>query len=511
MALVFIIVCITTSRLHADLRLPAILSDHMVLQQQAKVAIWGWADPGERVTVSISKQSHETKTDTGGRWRVILEPMPATDKPQTLAVSTATGESITIKDVLVGEVWLCAGQSNMDFKVTYSENREEAVANADLPTVRVFGVNQVRSAEPQDNLDGQWKRSDAASVLSFTAVGYYFGRELNRELDVPIGLIHDAWGGTRIEAWMPLIAFETNPILRDDLNVIRADNRAFAEAKKEAVSRMASWLEDANKAISTGSDIPAPPAWPTSKLAEKNKPTSIYNAMLNPLTPFTIRGVTWYQGESNNGDGQIYRDRMESMILSWRQLWDNPDLPFYYVQIAPYKYGGSLHPADALPWMWEAQRQILKMPNTGMAVITDISDTDNLHPRNKLEVGKRLAYWALARTYGRDDVACSGPLYRDCTIVGDSIRIVFDYADGLASRDGEPLNWFAIAGEDRRFVEAYAEIDGNSVVVHSAEVARPVAVRFAWEQTAQPNLVNGAGLPASSFRTDAWPYEKQEQ
>ena len=509
-SVLIILLCMFGGQARAELRLPSILGDHMVLQQQAEVAIWGWAKPGEDVTVLVSSKSYTATADPDGAWRVVFEPMAATFEPLQIVVQSSSGERLTIKDVLVGEVWLCAGQSNMDFKVAHSENREDAVANADLPGLRVFSVNQERSAEPRVDVEGQWKQSDSKSVLMFTAVGYYFGRELHRELNVPVGLIHDAWGGTRIEAWTPLQAFENNPVLHEDMEVIRADNQRYELAKKEAVNQIESWLKVAREAIENEAAIPAPPDWPTSALTEKNKPTSVYNAMVHPITPYAIRGVAWYQGESNNGDGPIYRDRMQSLIQSWRAMWQNPDMPFYYVQIAPYKYGGSLHPAYALPWMWEAQRQILEIHNTGMVVTTDVAEVDNLHPPRKLEVGRRLSLWALSHTYGRKDIVCCGPIYSGYRIDGDSIRVTFKHAAGLTSSDGKPLSWFTIAGEDMRFVDADARVDGDSVIVRSSEVKHPVAVRFGWDQIAQPNLVNAAGLPAICFRTDTLPYSQHE-
>jgi sialate O-acetylesterase len=302
-------------------------------------------------------------------------------------------------------------------------------------------------------------------VGDFTAVGYFFGRHLHQELDVPIGLIGSNWGGTRIEPWTPPEGFQQVPALKDI-----ADNLASYPAKNDQGQ------------------------------VNHQTPLALYNGMIAPLVPYSIRGALWYQGESNNGEGMLYHEKMKALIGGWRTLWNDPDMPFYFVQLAPYRYGGD---ATRLAGIWEAQQATLSVPHTGMAVTVDIGNVTDIHPRNKQDVGRRLALWALAKDYGRKDLVYSGPLYKSMRVDGDSIRISFDYlGGGLVSRDGKPLTHFTIAGADGKFVAAQAEINGDVVVVHADEVKEPKAVRFAWHEEAEPNLSNKSGLPASPFRTD---------
>jgi sialate O-acetylesterase len=303
-------------------------------------------------------------------------------------------------------------------------------------------------------------------VANFTAVGYFFGRHLKQELDVPIGLLGSNWGGTRIEPWTPPEGFRQVPALKDI-----ADN------------------------------LDKYPARNGDRIVHQS-PLALYNGMICPLVPYAIRGAIWYQGESNNGEGMLYHEKMKALIGGWRTIWDNEAMPFYFVQLAPYRYGGD---PTRLAGIWEAQTATLAVPHTGMAVTVDIGNVKDIHPRNKQDVGKRLALWALAKDYGQTDLCYSGPLYQGMSVEGNQVRIRFDHVcGGLVSRDGKPLSWFTIAGEDKQFVEARAEIDGETVVVQADGVARPAAVRFGWHQEAEPNLSNAAGLPASPFRTDDW-------
>jgi sialate O-acetylesterase len=311
-----------------------------------------------------------------------------------------------------------------------------------------------------------WKVCSPETVAGFTGVGYFFGRRLNKELDVPIGLIGSNWGGTRIEPWTPPAGFKSVPALKKDF----ADKLDSFPQKRD------------NGTIN------------------HQTPLALYNGMIHPLLPYTIRGAIWYQGESNNGEGMLYNEKMKALIAGWRSVWKNDELPFLFVQLAPFKYGRR-NPED-LAGIWEAQTATLAVPNTGMAVTTDIGNVRDIHPRNKQDVGARLALWALAKTYGKQDVVYSGPLYRGMKVEGDSIRLSFDHVGGgLVSRDGEDLTWFTIAGKDLEFVKAKAVIDGDTVVVSADGVKNPVAVRFGFDQVAEPNLSNKAGLPASPFRT----------
>ena len=450
--------------LPAEVELPSIIGNHMVVQRGQEVPIWGWDEPGTKVTVTLGDATATATADQSGKWLVRLPAMKA-GGPHTLKVSGSS--TVEAKDVLVGEVWLCSGQSNMEWPVSRSQNAEQEIAEGNHPQIRHIKIPHTPTEEPQDRVpsDG-WKPASPKTVGDFTAVGYFFARHLQDELDVPIGLIGSNWGGTRIEPWTPPEGFKQVPALKD----LAGNLEKFPEKTKDGK-------------------------------VNHQSPLALYNGMIHPLVPYAIRGALWYQGESNNGEGMLYHEKMKALVSGWREVWDQPDLPFLYVQLAPFHYGNR-KPTD-LPGIWEAQTATLKVPNTGMAVTVDISNVKDIHPTNKQDVGKRLALWALARVYGHEDLVYSGPLYRGMKVEKDAIRIEFDHTgSGLASRDGEPLTWFSIAGENGEFVEAEAEIDGETVVVRAEGVEKPVAVRFGWDQDAEPNLSNKEGLPASPFRTD---------
>jgi sialate O-acetylesterase len=318
-------------------------------------------------------------------------------------------------------------------------------------------------------LDREWSECSPETIGNFSAVAYFFGREIQKDLDVPVGLINTSWGGTAIEPWTPIVGFESVDSLKP-----------IAEGAKNQQAK------------------------PEGHTANPGAPTHLYNGMVYPIVPFGIRGALWYQGESNRGQGVGYEQRMNALINGWRSVWNQGDFPFLYVQIAPYKYvkPPMTDPDNLLPQLWEGQTKVLGMKNTGMIVTTDITNLDDIHPRNKQDVGKRLALWALAKTYGKTNVVYSGPLYKSMKVEGNKIRIEFDHVGGgLKSRDGKPLSWFTIAGKDGDFVEANAVIDGKSVVVSSDKIAEPAAVRFGWNELAEPNLMNVEGLPAGPFRT----------
>lgn len=428
------------SNVRADVRLPAVLNSHMVLQRDMPVPVWGRADPGEDITVSIDGQKSTTSADNDGRWKTVLPAMKADGRTHTLTVSGKN--TITLEDILVGDVWVGSGQSNMEWQLRNTQGSAEAIAAAKHPELRLFHVKKVQKPKPADDVEvtSPWTRCTPEAVPAFSAVLYYFGRRIHEETKVPVGLINSSWGGSPIEPW-------------------------------------------------TVTD---------------SKSGGMYNGMIAPLQPFPIRGAIWYQGETNvlGKNGMAYFGKMKDLIEGWRSTW-NSELPFYFVQIAPWS--GRYEPGQ-LPALWEAQVASLKIPRTGMVVTTDLVDNiADIHPRNKLDVGERLARWALAKTYGRQDIIYSGPLFRSMEVDGDSIRIEFAHvADGLKSRDGEPLTEFQIAGEDGAFVDAEAKIDGRSVVVSSEKVAQPKHVRFGWHKVANPNLVNSEGLPASPFQSNNW-------
>ncbi len=450
------------SAVSADVRLPKIFGDSMVLQQQTAIPVWGWADQGEQVRVRVAERLATATADADGRWMVRLESIPA-GGPYTMEV--AAGNQITFQDVHVGEVWVCSGQSNMQWSVAQVQNAEQEIAAADHPQIRMFMLSRATADEPKDDCQGDWRVCRPATVSDFSAVGYFFARELQQQLNVPVGMINTCWGGTLCEAWTSLEALQQDPDFQPIL-----DRRTANMEKDKQTPHVASRL---------------------------------YNAMIAPIVPYGIRGAIWYQGESNVRRAFQYRSLFPTMIRDWRAAWGQGDFPFLYVQLAPFRYNGQDQRNCAE--LWEAQLQTLDVPHTGMAVTMDIGNVRDIHPKNKQEVGRRLALWALSGTYAKDVVA-SGPLYKSMRVDGDQIRIAFDDVDGgLASRDGQPLSEFTIAGEDRQFVPATAKIDGDEVVVRSEAVRAPVAVRFAWYDAAQPNLMNAAGLPASPFRTDDWP------
>lgn len=632
----------------ADIRLPAIIGDNMVLQQGKEVAIWGWADPGEQVRLRLSWHDTERRTDAdgNGRWSFTIEAPPA-GGPYEITLSGKN--TVRLRNVASGEVWVCSGQSNMEWPLHSAANGPQEVASADYPNIRLFTVQKRIADTPQEDCTGQWSPCSPETVPGFSAVGYFFGRHLHRELNVPIGLVNTSWGGTVAEAWTSAGALETMPEFKAQMEQIARAKADPDSSMKKYRDELAQWqkkiesagaegagciepgfddstwqqmelpvlweqaglanfdglvwfrktvtipdswagreltldlgpiddmdttwfngvkvgghnesgqwqvarrykvpadlvkagrntivvqvldtgggggiygqAEQMNLRRTDGSDAvslagtwrykvgydlasmplqPQPPAW----VNNPNAPTALYNGMIAPLIPLGIRGAIWYQGESNAGRAYQYRELFPTMISNWREDWGQGPFPFLFVQLANFM-ATQPEPGDcAWAELREAQTMTLSLENTGMAVIIDIGQADDIHPRNKQDVGKRLALWALARIHGKA-IAWSGPIYRSMKVDGDRIVLHFDHVNGgLMVEGGEPVKGFAIAGADRKFVWADATIDGSTVVVRSDKVARPVAVRYAWADNPVCNLYNGAGLPASPFRTDDWP------
>lgn len=545
-------ILIALASLSADVTLPAIFNNHMVLQRDKPLAFWGWANAGEEVTVSTGQNKVTVKTDNEGEWKVTLPAMKHGGPHQVIIQGKNT---IELTDVLVGEVWICSGQSNMEWSMGAINNSGEEIKNADYPQIRLFHVPKVPSTKPARDVVADWKPCSPDNVRGFSAVAYFFGRRLHKDLQIPIGLIGSSWGGTRIEPWTTPEGFAAVDSLKDFLKPDPDSEERFHAMRKGFLSSIVDkmnehlpkkrseedelefevdkddlaagipqpkdpqlgnarliekWLPLAKKALEANKPFPElkggwPRGWPTlppSSSTNAGTPTALYNGMVYPLVPFALRGAIWYQGESNLHDGMVYHEKMKALIAGWRHVWNDPVMPFIFTQLAPFRYGGS-NP-ELLPRIWEAQTATLKVPHTGMAVITDIGNTSDIHPRNKQDVGARLALWALSQTYGKE-LVYSGPLYREMKIEGNHIKVSFDHAGGLAASNGKALTHFQIAGKDRVFKEAEAVIEGNSISVSAPEVASPVAVRFGWHHEAEPNFVNGAGLPASPFRTDDWP------
>ncbi len=475
---VFVCLILPATVVVAEVRLPNIFGNSMVLQRELPVPVWGWAESGQEVTVTLGGQTKKAKADQDGRWQVKLDALKANAEGQTLKV--AGGNTIELKDILVGEVWICSGQSNMEWSVANSLNAQEEISAANHPQIRLFNVPGHTTAPlPQDNCPGAWQLCQPNTARGFSAVGYFFGRRLQQELKVPIGLVGSNWGGTRIEPWTSPAGFRSVP----ELKAIADKVDAYDEKTK----------------VGGGS------------------PSAIYNAMIHPLAPFAMRGAIWYQGESNGGEGESYYHKTRALVNGWRKLF-NPDLAFYWVQLADFQKPND-NPAGGDGWakIREAQRKALGIKHTGMAVITDIGAANDIHPRNKQDVGWRLSQWALHQTYGMKDVVPCGPLYKSHKVEGGSIRITFDHVGGglivgkkeglkptKEVKDGK-LARFAIAGADKKWHWAEAAISGGEVVLKSAEVANPVAVRYAYTMNpAGANLYNNEGIPASPFRTDDW-------
>ena len=646
----FLALLILSSVARAEVRLPAIIGDNMVVQRDTKFAIWGNANAGEAVSVSFAGKSFDAVADGKGLWQVWIGPLKA-GGPFELTVKGATN-LVTIKNVLVGEVWICSGQSNMEWPLINTDDGAEVVAKANNPELRLFTVTHHTSPQPLTDVQGSWTMSTPEDAAQFSAVGYFFGRELQQHLKVPVGLIDSSWGGTPAEAWTSHEALAASPELKPILDRYESSLNTSSQAKEAYAKLLAQWeeknlyLDAGNKGEALGYADPATattdwskmdlpqqfetagllidgavwfrraidlpeswrgkdlvlnlppvddhdvtyfngtkvggigretpnsyavprkytvpgalvhpgrniiavrvfdsageggfsrggamsigpgdsemiplrgmwnykvelalepkhPDWGTRPEAmgagNQNNPSVLYNAMIAPLVPFVIRGVIWYQGESNAGRAYQYRTLFPIMIRNWRSVWAR-EFPFYFVQLANWRAIKSQPDESDWAELREAQMMTLREPQTGMAVAIDIGGED-LHPRNKLDVGRRLAAFALANTYGQK-VIPSGPLFDRFSIEGDKARIRFKYSAGLKTLDGGPVKGFAIAGEDRRFVWADARIDGETIVVSSPTVPKPVAVRYGWADNPIVNLYNSAGLPASPFRTDDWP------
>jgi sialate O-acetylesterase len=487
----------------ADIKLPAIIGDNMVLQQGGKATIWGWADPDEEVMVGVSWHSMKwaVTADKDGKWSFKMNP-PKVGGPYEM---TLTGKnSITIKNILVGEVWVASGQSNMQMSVQSSNNAEQEIAEANYPKIRLFYVKRTVADKPQSDCEGSWVECSPETVPGFSAVAYFFGRYLHKELDVPVGMIHTSWGGTPAEAWTRREVLEEMPECAPILKRYADAVANYPKAKEEYEKKLAEWKEAAAKAKAEGKNPPRRPREPFGP-GNPHAPAGLYNAMIAPLIPYGIAGVIWYQGESNAGRAYQYRTLFPNMIKNWRKDWGLGQFLFLFVQLANFMQTKPEPGDSAWAELREAQLMTLALPNTGMAVIIDIGEADNIHPKNKQDVGKRLALWALANTYGKK-LVYSGPIYKSMKIDGNSIVLSFDHVGGgLVAKGGEELKGFAVAGVDKKFVWADAKIVGDTVVVSSDQVAEPAAVRYAWADNPVCNLYNKEELPASPFRTDDWP------
>lgn len=507
---------LVATSLQAEVKLPAIFSDGMVLQQAQLVRIWGTAEAGEDVKVIFGGQSHSSVTDPTGKWSLTLNPMNANAQPADLVV--AGKNTITLKNVLVGEVWVCSGQSNMQWTVQQAGKAQEEIAAANHPQIRMFNVERSPSMTPQSDCKGSWKEATSAHVGNFSAVGYFFGRHLHQALKVPVGLINTSWGGTRIEAWTSREALEERPCASEMLTDWKDALAKWDAPKEQAVFEKvkADWQAQMLKIDAENAKLPAgqkktkpqaprPPEDPTKT---PHHPAVLFNGMVAPLIPYSIKGVIWYQGESNQRRAFQYQELLPTLINNWRKQWVDA-FSFYIVQLANFGNGKPVATEPGIPDTWaelqEAQTLTAQtLDKCGIAIINDIGEQNDIHPKNKQEVGRRLALWALARDYGTSAAEYCGPLHLSSVIQGNKIRIQFTHTGaGLKTRDdGEPKS-FQIAGADQKWVWAKAKIEGNEVVVWSESVPQPVGVRYAWASWPEgANLMNAEGLPASCFRTD---------
>jgi len=654
-----VLVVVTAAAVFADVRLPAVISDNMVLQQGKKVPIWGWAEPGEQIMVSVNWHSMRwgVTANKDGKW---IFKMNSPSAGGSYGMTISGKNTVTIKNILVGEVWVCSGQSNMQMAVTQSANAQQEIAEANYPDIRLFTVERKVADQPQSNCVGSWVKCSPQTVGDFSAAAYFFGRELQKELNVPVGLIHTSWGGTPAEAWTSARVLRTLADYKgviEEIEQMRANPEPF---QKKYEQQLLEWQKKIDLSGPDGKgctdvnyddsgweqmelpnlweqagladfdglvwfrkeiDVPqlwvgkelilelgpiddmditwvngtrvggieTPGRWQTArkykiastvikpgrnviavrvldtgggggicgsaeqmklKLAEAtiglagrwrykkgydlksmppqprppllvnnpNAPTSLYNAMIAPLIPYGIQGAIWYQGESNASRAYQYRRLFPAMIQNWRDDWGQGNFSFLFVQLANFMAANPEPSESEWAELREAQTMTLALPNTGMAVIIDIGEANDIHPKNKQDVGKRLALWALAKTYGKE-LVYSGPIYKSMKIErraivrGDVrdyecvIALFFDHVgSGLVARGDEPLKGFALAGADRKFVWADAKIaEGNVIVVSSDKVSEPIAVRYAWANNPVCNLYNKEGLPATPFRTDDWP------
>ncbi|MCL2744381.1 MAG: 9-O-acetylesterase [Planctomycetaceae bacterium] len=507
---IFVAAMLSAGFVSADVKLPEIFSTNMVLQQELPVPVWGTAAADEKITVSFAGQTETATAGNDGKWSLTLKPLKANAEPQTFTVKG--NNEIKLENVLVGEVWLCSGQSNMEWTMTRSAEYNDELPKVENKNIRLFQVSKAWNQEPQDTLANNptWQPCNAETIPGFSAVGYFFGKKLNAELKVPIGLINSSWGGTRIEPWTPPCGFNAVKTLSNIAEDVAARDPKTDFHKKLVTNMLGeykNWLETAEKGLAGAKMQVPPPAYPQqlAPYANHQQPTVLYNAMVKAFVPFAMRGAIWYQGESNMSEGLLYAEKMKALILGWRDVFKNPDFGFYYVQLAPYIYGGG--DPTRLAYLWEAQAKVEKeLPKTGMAVINDtVSDIRDIHPPRKSPVGQRLALLALNRTYSKKNIVCASPEFDKMEVNGATAVLSFKEAKELKTRDGKAPDWFEIAGIDGVYHKATAEIAGTTIKLTSPAVQKPVAIRFAWHHEAEPNVQNEAGLQLGAFRAGEIP------
>ena len=468
-------ILVMTGGVSAAVKLPKIFSDNMVLQRERPIIVWGWASPHEKIRIKLNRQDKVFYADKEGRWKIALLPERCGGPYELMVKGTNT---IQLHDIMIGDVWVTAGQSNMLFAVRKSLNAETEMATANYPSIRQFKMDNAASNDPQEDYkNGKWKVCNPKTVGDFTAVGYFFAREISKEINVPIGIINISRGGTAIENWIALDAFEKNNYFGDlvaSTKNIVLDTAVISQGGKESIN---------------------------------NYPGLLFNGMINPIVSLPIKGMLWYQGEANIGRAYEYRKAFALLINDWRERWGQGDFPFYFAQLSSYKgRNGTSNNGSMWAELRESQAETLSLPNTGMAVTIDLGEAEDIHPRNKQEVGKRLAAIALHKTYGKP-IPWSGPLFKSLSIENDKAIVSFDHSScGLIVRENsEEVKGFEIAGSDGHFYPAVATIDGNQIVLQNPSVKVPAAVRYAWaDNSIDANLYNKDGFPAAPFRTDEW-------
>ncbi|KAB2640978.1 MAG: sialate O-acetylesterase [Verrucomicrobia bacterium] len=518
--LILLASALATMPASADVRLPKIFTDNMMLQRDLPVHVWGWADAGEAVSVTLSGKTAATKADAKGQWSLAL---PAIKSGENLELLVKGNNSLTLKNVIIGDIWVCGGQSNMEMVLNGCLGVEDDIKTADLPKIRRIKINHAKAIEPQTdapNGTAQWQVCASGTARGFTAVGFYFAREIVAKTGVPIGLMDDCWGATRIEPWTPNEGLALVDELKPELVAQQDAQKAYLNNQMpKALTAMEAWIALTKQHLASGVQVTPAPVIPTNPAIEGW--SGMYNAMIHPLVHFPIKGALWYQGEANGGESDSYYHKMRAMIGGWRKAWGLGEFPFYFAQLANFQ-AASEEPAGGDGWskVRAAQTKSLAIPNTGMAVIIDtvpLAEKGDIHPKNKFDVGMRLARWALNRDYGQKQLEVSGPLFKALTIDGGKACLAFDHVGAglmVGKKEGRnptledkggKLARFAIAGEDKKWVWADAVIVGKTVVVSSAAVPQPVAVRYAFTMNPDGcNLYNKDGLPASPFRTDAW-------
>lgn len=506
-----------------NVRLPQLFTDNMMLQREKPIPVWGWAEPGEAVTVTLAGAHVQATADADGTWQVQL---PAMKEGEGLELTVAGKNALTLKNLILGDIWVCSGQSNMEMSVG-SCNSPDDTKSADFPRIRRFKVNHTPSGRaeadfPRTAGHGPWQVCTPQTVNGFTAAGYFFAREVYQQTGVPIGLVDDNWGGTAIEAWLAPSTLGAVPELAKLKDGYDAQIDAYRKQMPVQINAAEAWVKQARAALEAGKDVPPMPdlvRHPIWAPGDGVKAYSLFNGMISPVLRLPIKGALWYQGEANGSDDDIYYHKMRALIGGWRTLWNQPELPFYFVQLANWLQPNDV-PAGGDGWAkirCAQTRAMLNIPHTGMATIIEIGDANDIHPKNKQDVGMRLALWALKNEYGKQGIVTSGPIYKGMTVEGAKIRLAFDYIGaglmvgkkvGRTPAVEDPagkLARFAIAGEDKKWVWADAVIDGNTVVVSNPQVPNPVAVRYAFSMNPTgANLYNKDGLPASPFRTDSW-------